>query len=198
MSRPPLIPQSNVQHPMGDEDKRKDKNSKNCNGGMDLGNNNGFDMPGAPNENATSFENNLKPIIIEPNFTSAGFRIRFEDAMLSLGSITYATIASHNSAPNPLLSIDGVGNVGVPVGKEIVDTISEKYGDGFAVMTASKVSFRNALWDPWVQEGAKMAVKEITGLPAGSAGFEFGFFAGDGRKVGNLETYVMHYGPLYC
>ncbi|KAJ7054904.1 hypothetical protein C8F01DRAFT_1088639 [Mycena amicta] len=55
-----------------------------------------------------------------------------------------------SDAPNPCLSIEGVGPVGIPLGVRDAQAFSFS-NEGICMVLADKISFGNTAWDSWVQ-----------------------------------------------
>ncbi|KAF7309035.1 hypothetical protein MKEN_01104900 [Mycena kentingensis (nom. inval.)] len=65
------------------------------------------------------------------------------------GEFACLTRLEPKDAPNPFLSIDGIGSVGVPLTEREANDVRLTVG---CEVAASKISFENAAWDAWIKE----------------------------------------------
>ncbi|KAF7340846.1 hypothetical protein MSAN_02114100 [Mycena sanguinolenta] len=117
----------------------------------------------------------LEPLIAPSTDIKADFEDVLKNGFDFDGIFAFAKRYKMGDAPNPCLSIDGLGTIGIPLGirearaiiaasKPVRRTENDTKTSGIWELPSKKVHFKNPAWDTWIQTKAgEQASTALTG-----------------------------------
>ncbi|KAJ7218972.1 hypothetical protein B0H12DRAFT_326780 [Mycena haematopus] len=150
-----------------------------------------FESDEEEDENEARNEVELKPLIAPSTDIKADFEDVLQDGFDFDGVFAFSQRYGIGAAPNPCLSIDGLGTVGIPLSERearaIISASSPVCGTNRDTKTSEmwelpseKVHFENPAWDVWIRRKAGRAA--FTALTASAAV----------KPLFNLKKLVIH------